>query len=234
MRLLSAYKLTLACLLISASLLAHAKIKVVIEGVNDEAALNNIQARLGIMQVDESLETPRRHIRSLYIRGQQEIKEALQPFGYYKAEVESEISQSGKNWNIRYKVNLGTPVRITEVINLLEGPGAELPLFTKIQNNFTLKEAQQFNQILYDNYKKALLNTADIYGYFDARFITQQILIDPKANTAQIHLIFNTGRPYYYGHIQFESEYFSPKFLHRFLNIQPGQAYDENKPIVKP
>lgn len=229
MRLKLAPKLTLVILLIAASLVAHAKINVVIEGVTDEAELQNIKARLGIMQVEETAETPRRHVRSLYIRGQQEIKEALQPFGYYKTEVESEISQSGKNWNIKYKVKLGAPVKITEVINILEGDGAQLSLFTKLQQDFALKEGYQFNQLSYDNYKKALLNTADIYGYFDARFLTQQIIIDPKANTAQIHLIFNTGKPYYYGHIQFESEYFSPKFLHRFLNIKPGEAYDENK-----
>jgi translocation and assembly module TamA len=115
------------------------------------------------------------------------------------------------------------------VINLIEGPGENLPIFRNIHDQFTLTEGQQFNQITYDTYKRSMLNTADIYGYFDARFLIQQIMIDPKANTAQIHLVFHTGKPYYYGNIHFESPYFSPKFLKRFLIIKPGEAYDENK-----
>lgn len=222
-------QLILACLLIFISLPALAKITVTLEGITDPNELKNIQARLGVLELDQKVDVPARHIRSLYLKGEQEIKEALQPFGYYQTEVESDISRSGKNWTIVYRIKLGKPVIIEEINNHIEGPGSQLAIFSQAQLSLNLSVGQQFNQPAYDTYKRQLLNTADMHGYFDARFTTQQIFIDPKANTAKIILAFDTGKPYYYGAINFESEYFNPKFLKRFLIIKPGEAYDENK-----
>lgn len=208
---------------------AQAKLVVTIEGVQDEAALKNIQARLGLLQLDPEAKTPRRHIRSLFISGEDEIKEALRPFGYYHAEVESEMIRVEKDWIIDYRVSPGPPVIITAVSHFLTGPGYDQSIFKSVENEFGLAPGQQFNQPLYDAYKRRLLNTADQHGYFDARFTTQEILIDSHNNTAKITLVFNTGDAYYYGPIHFQSEYFDEGFLRRFLIFKEGEAYDENQ-----
>lgn len=227
LRLLS--KLIFSNILIFISLISHAQVSVILNGVTDEAQLKNIQARLGILQLDQTQDIPARHIRSLYIKGEEEIKEALHPFGYYHAQVDGQITRTGDNWNIAYTIVPGPPVNITEIYNTLEGPGAHVSMFKEAYALFGLSVGAQFDQIAYDRYKRQLLSIADQYGYFDGHFSTQEILIDPAANTAKIHLVFNTGKPYYYGHIHFESEYFDPKFLHRFLTIKPGEPYDENQ-----
>ncbi len=216
-------------LLLGLTLSAQAKVTVTLEGITDEAELKNVQARLSLMQLDATAETPRRHVRSLYIKGEEEIKEALQPFGYYQTEVDSDISRMGDDWVVVYRVQLGEPVKITQVNNALTGPGKNFPSFTQAYHELGLAPGQAFNQIAYDKYKRHLLNLADQYGYFDASFTTQQILIDPKTNTAEVSLTFDTGKPYYFGAIHFESEYFDPNFLKRFLIFKPGEAYDENQ-----
>jgi translocation and assembly module TamA len=219
----------LILLLLSASTLAYGKVSVELEGIPEEAALKNVTARLGILQLEENEDTPKRHIRTLYLQGEQEIKEALQPFGYYQARVDSEMTRKEDDWEVIYRVTLGPPLIIKEISQQVEGPGATASVFTAIADSLTLKVGDRFQQQAYDAYKRRLLNAADQHGYFDARFTRAQILIDPKTNTAQIDLVFNTGKPYYYGPISFQSEYYDPKFLRRFLIIQPGEAYDENQ-----
>lgn len=221
--------LSFALLLLAITLGARAELTVTIQGITDEAELKNVMARLGILQLDPKIKTPRRNIRSLYLRGEKEIKEALQPFGYYQAEVDSDMTISGKNTTIVYTVYVGQPVIMTSVTHEIVGPGKLSPVFQTLQQNTGLYIGHQFNQPTYDTYKRTLLNTADQHGYFDASFTTSEILIDPQLNTASIHLVFNTGKPYYYGPTHFQSEYFDESFLKRFLIFKQGEPYNENQ-----
>lgn len=219
----------LALILSFAASYAHAAITVDIAGVENEAAIKNIRARLSLLKLDDVESTPRRHIMSIYIDGREEIKEALQPFGYYQAEVTSSFEKVDGTWVATYTVTLGEPVRIIRVNNSINGPGANFKLFRTIFEDFQLKPGDTFNQVDYDNYKRRLLNAADQNGYFDAAFTTQQIIIDPDNNTAVIDLIFQTGEPYYFGSIRFDSEGFAESFLRRFLIIETGEQYSEEK-----
>ncbi len=219
----------LCCLFLFAGAVHAAEIHVDITGIENEEQLKNVKAKLGITKVNDPEQTTPRHIRQLYVKGQEDIRDALKPFGYYHVEVESEFERRGDDWYINYDVTLGPAVIISNINIVLAGPGANNAIFQPEELPFPLLAGGVLFQPSYDRYKQQLLIRADRHGFFDAAFTTQQILLDLDNNTAMIDLIFNTGPEYYFGEITFDSIGYSDKFLRRFLVFEPGEEYNEDR-----
>jgi translocation and assembly module TamA len=219
----------LYALLLLAGVAYAAEINVHVTGIEDEAQLKNVINKLGISKIDDPEQTTPRHIRQLYVKGEEDIREALKPFGYYQVEVTSDFERVDGDWNINYDVDLGPPIIISNINLVLAGPGANNAIFQPEELPFPLQAGDILHQPAYDRYKRELLIRADRNGYFDAVFTTQQILLDLDTNTAMIELIFNTGPEYYFGSITFNSEGYSEKLLRRFLIFKPGEEYSEDK-----
>lgn len=217
------------CCLLFAGVAHAAEIHVHIEGIENEDELKNVKAKLGITRINNPEETTPRHIRQLYAKGQEDIQDALQPFGYYHVEVESDFTREDGDWYINYKVDPGQPVVVTQINIVLAGPGANNPIFQPDALPFPLEVGNVLYQPAYDRYKRELLIRADRNGYFNAAFTTQQILLDLDNNTAMVDLIFNTSDEYYFGNITFDSTGYSEKLLNRFLIFKPGEEYSEDR-----
>ncbi|KTD32365.1 outer membrane protein [Legionella moravica] len=151
-----------------------------------------------------------------------QIIKALQPYGYFKAEV-NVVSQSNRNLIIT--IQPGPQVRIASIHVALLGEGRQNPLLLKTLRELPIKKGDPLFSERYDQAKQSLLNTAENLGYLHGSFQKSEVLIDEQTNTARITLIFDTESLYYFGQVQFDPTYIRPELLHRFVPFQPGQAY---------
>jgi len=206
--------------------LSNLSIKLSIDGINDQA-LQNVKNRLTLQQEKDSSELDVTRLQRLYEQGPQEIQEALEPFGYYHAVITPSFKKTQTGYNIRYQIEPG-PLTVVQQITLsLLGEGAADLDLQQLFDRFPFKSGNVFIQIDYDAFKKEVANLANEHGLFDARFTTHKVSLDTKANTAKIDLVFDTGKQYYFGDIQFiqQDETFALSFLDRFVSFREGDLY---------
>ncbi|MGB9429130.1 MAG: autotransporter assembly complex family protein [Gammaproteobacteria bacterium] len=221
--------LCLSALLLSMT--AHAaapQMDVQVQGVSGEL-LRNVLAYLSINTYKDAPNLNDSLVDQMNARAPSEIKIALQPFGYYQAQVTSELKQTANGWSATYTVNPGTPVKLRHVDVQISGAGKSDPAFTKYLATLPLKPGQQLNQPLYGQVKQRLLDSAAHHGYLDAQYSASVLRVDPAAHWADVVLHLDTGVQYYFGAISFVQDFMDPKFLAQYVTFKPGDPYDGGK-----
>ena len=217
------------CLLQSAVLLAAPAVTVNIEGISGEL-LTNAQQWLTIYQQREHPLLTEGRIDRLFNKADQEIENALQPYGYYRPHIEkSLIHKSGEQWVATYRIEPGEPLRIATLDWRIDGDAVDDKVFQKLWGTFPLHEGNILNQALYEQSKHDLLKLANERGYFDAEFTTARITIDLKSYSADVVLHFNSGRRYLFGDTELNQDVLDDGLLHRYLSYHKGDPYDIDK-----
>ncbi|MCP1340624.1 autotransporter assembly complex protein TamA [Idiomarina sp. M1R2S28] len=216
------------CILFSCSLLfsgqALASVEVEVSGVEgDEYA--NVMALLQIARLDKDKSYADYRVRYLHRQAPADIRKALRPYGYYQVEVNAQLETVDGGWSAAYQIELNDPVQIAKNIWEIQGDAAEDKVFDNIVDNSNLKEKQRFIHSNYEQVKSRLLSLASQRGYHDARFIKHNVEIDIAENTADIEVVFDSGKRYQYGQVTFEQDILDDELLHRFVPFEPGEGY---------
>ncbi|MFO1428826.1 MAG: autotransporter assembly complex family protein [Candidatus Competibacteraceae bacterium] len=167
-------------------------------------------------------------LRQLNAQAEDNIREALQPFGYYHPTVGSSLERKNNDWVARYKIEPGPPVRISRVDIQLDGAGRDDPAFRNLVADSPLEPGERLVQPRYEEFKKKLELLASQRGYFKAQWQTHEIRINLVDNSAAIELKYDTGRRYYFGRVHWPETALAPEFLQRYLQFQPGDPYDSD------
>jgi translocation and assembly module TamA len=161
----------------------------------------------------------------------EKARTALEPYGYYHAQVAVSIREAGKDaYLLSVAVVPGEPVRLTEVDVALDGSGeGEAPL-RRLVKSFPLAKGSVLLQPEYERAKSTLKATAVELGYLDAEFSRHEIRIAPGASTARIVLTLQTGARYLFGEVRIEGapEYPQP-YLRRFFSFKKGEVFSYAK-----
>lgn len=216
------------CILFSCSLLfsglALASVEVEVSGVEgDEYA--NVMALLQIARLDKDKSYADYRVRYLHRQASADIRKALRPYGYYQVEVNAQLETVDGGWSADYQIELNDPVQIAKNMWKIQGDAAEDKAFEKIAENNSLKEKQRFIHSNYEQVKSRLLSLASQRGYHDARFLKHNVEIDIAANTADIEVVFDSGKRYQYGQVTFEQDILDDELLHRFVPFERGEGY---------
>ncbi|MBI2785346.1 MAG: BamA/TamA family outer membrane protein [Legionella longbeachae] len=156
---------------------------------------------------------------------QEQVIQAIQPFGYFKANVTIQRSNAQQ---LTVHIHPGPQVIISRLKIQIVGAGAQNLALLYAIKNVPLKKGIPLFTEQYEQSKQKLLDTAENQGYLHATFKKNEILIDEEKYTAEIALILDTGHRYYFGQIQFNPSYINPKLLHRFVPFHPGQVYSSD------
>ena len=196
-----------------------------VTGLEEELEAN-VRAFLSIEQ-EKSRETltPSR-LRLIHKRAPGEIEKALQPFGYFKPVVESELQKTDKGFAARYRVDPGPAVRLSEVDIQLTGDGEEDPL---LQRPFPLSPGDVLDQREYEKGKQQLLSAAIENGYLNARYTMHRVQVDMERYSASILLLLDTGRHFRFGELRFFDNVLNTDFLERYPEFEPGDPFDHRK-----
>lgn len=226
MRLASALLcIALAC----ASAPLRAAIDVEIDGVGAELR-DNIELRLGIVLAAEREDLDQGLVEALHQRADAEIRVALQPYGYYRPEIESTLQGEAPHWRARYRIVAGPRTLLRQIDLLIDGEGADDFESEQRRIQRRLAPGTPLLHAHYEEVKALLASAAYAQGYLDARYRLSELRIHAEADAADVRLHFETGPRYYFGEVRIEQadsdSRLSDAMLARYVAIKPGDVYD--------
>ena len=186
----------------------------IIKGISGEI-LKNVQVRLELLEKQDKLQ-----LHEINHQIKKNVRSAMQPYGYFTPKV----SIQGNRINI----DKGLSSYIKTIQLTIVGPGKYV--FTKLPYKLPIEVGAIFENKNYVQAKQQLFDIAEHHGYLSAKMTYSRATVNPKNHTVSIHLIFDTGRRYFFAKTIFSNKtFYSKKFLHRYLSYHQGQPFDNNK-----
>jgi translocation and assembly module TamA len=160
-------------------------------------------------------------------RGQEQIRAALEPYGYYNARVAGQALPPDEKGNYRvvYRVERGDPVIVREERIEVQGPGGELPQIKKSIRSFQPRPGERLDHGSYEGSKSRIDETLKSAGFFDADLQRHKVAVSRAASTADIDLAWNGGERYRFGAVQFTKSQFPEDFLRRYVPWKADDFY---------
>ncbi len=224
---------TLSAWLIAAAVafgasVASAKVRVELTGVDGDPR-DNVMATLSIANAPRKSDDT--ELRRMHASADEEIRRALEPWGYYKPIIHTALETEGRNLIARYSVQPGPRIPVKSVDVLVLGEGASDPLLVNARRGFPLAVEEPLDHMAYEQGKRRLAEAAAEGGFLDARFDTSAILIDREAYEAGIVIRYRTGPRYRFGEVRFEQDVVNPDLLQGYVNFDRGAPADVRKLI---
>lgn len=170
-------------------------------------------------------------IRRLHRQAGKEIRQALQPFGYYTPVIDARLEKSGGIWRAVYAIDPGPPTHLRRVEIGVTGPGRDLPSVKAALAAITLKPGRQLDHRVYEKVKSTLSDTLYQAGFVDAKFTRSEIKVFPRERQADIDLSMASGPQYYFGPVTIEQDILQPALVERLSDIKEGDRFDTRKLI---
>ncbi len=206
----------------------YASVQVEINGLSDELR-QNVEAFLELKRRGKDNTLSDTSVRRLYVRAEENIRQALRPFGYYEPQINSHLTQTDAGWLASFDIDPGRPVLIQEIDVQINGEGQSDPGFIALVNEsgFAIGEAIRHDR--YDNFKIRLAELAAERGYFEAQFTRHELIVDQAHYVAAIHLNFDTGPRYRVGAIRVEQDFLADRVVMRAIDIQQGDYFNSKR-----
>lgn len=218
----------LAPLLLAAALAAGPALadpEVTVAGL-EGAELENVEARLQVRDYIEQDGEDEAQIRRLHRFAEDDIRGALQAYGYYAPRIRSRIEGEGDDLQLEYRIEAGPPVLLREVTIRVEGPGETLDELQRLARDTALRPGARLRHADYETTKAELARAAYRQGFLDARLAEHSLRVDPAALRADVALVLSTGPRYFFGRVRVAQEGLDPAFIERYVPIVPGEPFD--------
>lgn len=201
-----------------------ASVEITVDGLEEElrdAAL----ASLDLRRFSQREITPTQ-VRRLFDRAEEQIAEAMQPYGYYEARVESELTEKAPDqFRAHFRVELGQPVLVQSSNVRIAGDATELEDVRNVLEAFEPKIGQPLDHVAYESSKTAIDTQLSALGYFDAELVEHRVEVVRSARTADINLQWNSNQRYRFGDVTFTETQFPESFLHKYVPWKEGDFY---------
>ncbi|WP_228289887.1 autotransporter assembly complex protein TamA [Marinobacter salsuginis] len=156
-----------------------------------------------------------------------QAREALRALGYYGPVIDWRIEggDSDTTATLTLSITPGEPVTVRSRTVEMRGAAATDPRLT---SDLPVHPAE--GDILdhgeYANLRNTIQNRARRRGYFDGKFVTRTLEVDPTKRIADITLIYESGERYRLGQVTFEEgHWFEIDLLKNFVTFEPGTPY---------
>ncbi len=205
------------------------KVKIIIKGLKDKQKKN----ALAYLELKKTLDNPHFSelwLKKLHNKAEQNIKDALEPFGYYRVNIKKTLtSQSAHQWTAQYDVVPGEPVKVSQLKIIISEPALSDVKVKKLIENFPLQENSILNHSRYDAARDKLLTDIGRLGYSKIKTLKQKVIINPKKNTAEIHITLESGEKYTLGDFNFiHDNILNEDYILKYLqDIQPGMPQSQ-------
>ncbi len=227
---------------------ATEKLVVEISGINN-SLLKNVELFLGINTVaneqktdliatlttfgekEKKPELSERTIRRLHQVAPKEIRQAMQPFGYYEALIEAKLEKIEGTWIASYSIDPGPVTELDQVTIEVNGEGENEPSVKNVLAATELVSGRQLDHRQYEKTKNALSDALYNSGFIDARFTRSEIAVNTSKHKADIFLQVDSGPRFTYGPIVVEQDILDPEFVSKFATIKQGEPFETNKLI---
>ncbi len=221
------FAVLLALLLAASKAVVAAAVETEIRGLEGEM-LNNVSASVSLVGAASLPDISVWRVRQLAEQAEREAQTALQPFGYYRANVTvrlEEPTDSDDVWRALIEVQPGEPVRVERLDVQVEGRSEELEELVDWQANWPLAQGTILRHATYQQNLRQLDLLADAHGFYEGRYATRRIEVDAARNTANIDVRYVTGPRYRIGDIDFSDSGFSDRLMERLTVLEQDQFF---------
>lgn len=232
--------LLLALMLLSVG--SNGAVRVEIEGLpaeletNARAYLTLIERARRVTEDDERISAAT--IRRLFTRASDEIKQSLQPYGYYKPVISSELKEqpiSAPNglpdFLASFRISLGAQTHFRYITVEVLGSAGDLPEIKSLLRVPGIATNQPLSHAAYEDLKARLQQLSYRAGYLDAGFLTSELKVHPDIALADATLVLDGGEPYFFGAVTIEQDILETTFVDRYIKIQAGEPFDTERLI---
>ena len=153
------------------------------------------------------------------------VNTAVQPFGYYNAEVTLQIEKE----DVIIQVALGEPLIVANITREIIGEGRDDPAFREKFNALAIKKGDVLHQPTYEQFKSAMFNYALSHGYFDFYWQATRLDLVREENEANVLLIAQSGRQYKFGEVRLVGDNRAKAIIGRLQPFKQGDAYSATK-----
>jgi outer membrane translocation and assembly module TamA len=204
---------------------AAASVEVRIEGLRGATLRDNAQ-RATSLHGWRDRAISEAQVERLFEQAPGEIRAALEPHGYYRAEVTGDLDRSGDTWIATFTVRVRISVKVRELDVVFEGPGADDAALAGLRARFPLQPGDRLVHGSYERGKAAMLSAIQGRGFLRARGALTRVEVHVAEGAADIRLHWQTGPRYRMGATIFEGSQFPDEFMHRFVQHREGDYYD--------
>jgi len=201
-----------------------ASVEIKIEGVENElhdAALASLDLRRFAEREITSTQ-----VRRLFDRAEEQIRASLEPYGYYDAVVDGELTEPEPDKFVaRFVVTAGDPVVVRSANVQVIGEAADLPQIRAALEQFEPKVGAQLDHAAYENSKTAIDTQLQALGFFNSELVQHRVEVMRSANSADIQLQWHSNRRYRFGELNFSDTQFDEAFLRKFVPWDAGDYY---------
>jgi translocation and assembly module TamA len=209
---------------------AAAAIHIEVSGV-DSTLRHNVLALLSLERYKDRDRIEPDAVARLFRRVNDEVADALKPYGYYAPTMKTKLTaeDNGRNWRVQIDIKLGEPVLLDNISVVVRGPGATDPVFVRVVSARTLVKGRRLEHAAYEKMKSDLQLAAATYGYLDARLLRNELQVDPAAHRANVFLELDSGERYRFGATTLDQSAIRDAQLRRYMRYQQGEPYDAGK-----
>lgn len=168
-------------------------------------------------------------LERLLRRSDEEIRESLEPFGYYAPTITHHLDAQGDRFDAEFQVNPGMPVRVTDARIEVSDEAARVPGIAEALRNFSPRIGEQLDHSEYERSKDAITTALNTAGYLSARLRDHRVEVRRAAHAASIHLGWDCGVRYRFGPTRFPAAPLSYDVLEPLVPWTEGDYYSGDK-----
>lgn len=194
---------------------ANAEIK--ITGVENSAIENNIRLHLQNTEIDTALRPERLWQEPV----RDAVNKAIQPFGYYSADMRIFEEDA----EIIINVYMSEPLIVENLTLEVIGEGRTDTWFAERFKQFPMQTGEVLQQHLYDKFKSDMLATAISRGYFDFTWQAARLDLVRETFQANVLLVAQSGPRYRIGSLRFKGDIIAREIIEKINPLKIGDFY---------
>jgi len=192
---------------------------------------DNVRAQVALFALSSEERASLSRGRLAYLlRGvPEQVRLALEPFGYYDPKVEVSIEEAESGLDVIVQVQRGDPVRVRSREIVVEGAGADDPEVKQALAEFEPTEGNLLRHGRYESSKAAVTRTLAARGYFDAELSQARVEVERAERAAAIKLRWESGARYVFGQGRVSGSQLESGLAERWLNFEPGELFEQER-----
>ena len=211
------------CLVFAAPLRAE-RVAVVVEGVEGDM-LESVRASIELTKYEDRDVSPI-EVRRLFEQADEQIRQALEPFGYYRAEATGKLERpEPAQYRATFRVTPGEPVLVRKERVVIGGDATQLEAVKAALEHFEPKQGERLDHGAYERSKQEIATALANEGYVRAQLVKRRVEVVRAANSAEIDLEWDPGPRHHFGEVHYSDAQFPDSFLQRYTPWRPGEFY---------
>lgn len=204
---------------------AMAAVQIEFQGIGDELQAA-ARSQLDLAQfVDREVSASQ--VNRLFERAPTQIRQALEPYGYYHVKVDADLHEGAQPGEYRavFRVERGEPVIVRKVQVDVGETAASLPAVRDALRAFRPATGDRLDHGVYEGSRSNIAATLQSGGFFDAQLLRHRVEVSLATNSADVDLAWDPGQRYRFGEVHFTKTQFDEAFLAKYVPWKPDAYY---------